>query len=304
MTPLHGDTLFGHICWGIKYSKGEEELNNFLSQYDEGNPPLVVSDGFPAGMLPFPALSPGDQRYDIDLREFRRRKLSQKTAYLDQSFFLAETPHVFSLEKLTHTLLEEVESQGNRQDIGIVHTRMHNAVNRISGTVEDQALYTSTERWFLDGSNDFDVYLVSRGYSDHELKTLLENALEHGYGADSTTGKGVLSVEAIEEVSLPKNGNRCMALGKFVPSEQEDLTDLRADTWVKYGKLGGEYVLYKSPFKKPIVMYQTGATFAHTEEKAAPEWVGTLLAGVHHDERIRHHAMAPVIPFYEEEGNE
>ena len=34
-TPLKGDTLFGQICWAIRYRLGEDRLNELLSDYDK-----------------------------------------------------------------------------------------------------------------------------------------------------------------------------------------------------------------------------------------------------------------------------
>ncbi|HGJ65137.1 TPA: hypothetical protein ENS27_07075 [bacterium] len=45
-TPFQADTIFGHICWAIRYLEGESALLEFLSTY-EANPPMFVSDGFP-----------------------------------------------------------------------------------------------------------------------------------------------------------------------------------------------------------------------------------------------------------------
>ena len=55
-TPLVGDTLFGHLCWGIAEAYGEARLRALLDGYCDGNPCLIASDAFPAGHLPLPTL--------------------------------------------------------------------------------------------------------------------------------------------------------------------------------------------------------------------------------------------------------
>ena len=50
ITPFQSDTIFGHICWAVRFLKwGEEDkLNDFLTQYEtEDSPPLLISNGFP-----------------------------------------------------------------------------------------------------------------------------------------------------------------------------------------------------------------------------------------------------------------
>ena len=58
ITPFHSDTLWGHICWALRYTQGEKELLDFLECYDSGEPPLVISNAFPKNYLPFPVLGP------------------------------------------------------------------------------------------------------------------------------------------------------------------------------------------------------------------------------------------------------
>ena len=52
VTPLKGDTIWGHIVWGIANHKGDAAVDDFfLEQEKSGTPSLVVSSAFPAGML-------------------------------------------------------------------------------------------------------------------------------------------------------------------------------------------------------------------------------------------------------------
>lgn len=45
-TDLQSDTIFGHICWQIRYLYGEDKLTEFLKKLREG-PYFTVSAGFP-----------------------------------------------------------------------------------------------------------------------------------------------------------------------------------------------------------------------------------------------------------------
>lgn len=65
-TPFQADTLFGHFCWAIAYTEGEESLKEFLASY-ENSAPFLISDGFPALFhedkrtrfyLPYPEIPP------------------------------------------------------------------------------------------------------------------------------------------------------------------------------------------------------------------------------------------------------
>jgi hypothetical protein len=69
----------------------------------------------------------------------------------------------------------------------------------------------------------------------------------------------------------------------------------------KFGKLGGHYANSMNPFKRPFIMYASGATF--DAAAFSGDYVGQLLKNVHQDQRIRHHACAPVLKFHAEEGD-
>ena len=86
-----------------------------------------------------------------------------------------------------------------------------------------------------------------------------------------------------------------MALGAFVP-DGEKPADLRADIFTKFGKLGGSYVHETNPFKKPLIMYATGATM----QPNGRDYCGSLVNGIHKMPHIVHHAYAPLVFFDEE----
>lgn len=54
LTPFQADTLFGHLCWTVAYREGDKGLEEFLKPFKEGNPPFLISDGFPGDLLPKP----------------------------------------------------------------------------------------------------------------------------------------------------------------------------------------------------------------------------------------------------------
>jgi len=55
---ITSDTLWGQICWAVRYLKGEEELKKFINAYSSNDvPPLLLSNAFPAGYLMRPYTS-------------------------------------------------------------------------------------------------------------------------------------------------------------------------------------------------------------------------------------------------------
>jgi CRISPR-associated protein Csm4 len=293
VTPLQADTLFGHVCWGLVFRQGERKLDELLSLYDQENPPLVFSNGFPEGMLPFPHLTPylpRDIESSEESREFKRLK---KVPYLPLEMFLGE--EALSIPKI------KAFSHGlgfSSNDLTVSAERMHNTINRVSGTTgEDAGLYSVNETWYTEKGRFQDVYIYTTMERDI-VERLIEDGLEHGYGADRSTGKGRIDLVTIGEVEFPDSGYRTMALANFVPSSADKLVHLRAGVMTKYGKLGEHFVHLKNPFKKPIVMYQAGATWDRGDYSP---FCGQLLGNVHDDPAIRHHALSPIIHFNEED---
>src|SRR5262249_26790768 len=55
-SPWQADTLFGHLCWLIRYDEGAAARDGFRAHYRRRAPPVLFSDGFPNGWLPCPLL--------------------------------------------------------------------------------------------------------------------------------------------------------------------------------------------------------------------------------------------------------
>ncbi len=289
VTPLMGDTLFGHICWGIRFHQGEKALTDFLVDC-QSKPRLIISNGFPAGFLPRPLLRPAKYKADLSILEYETFKKYKKVHYLPVDWFL-EGGLVFSEERLLQKFMT-----GGIKELSITNTElMHNSINRLSGTVlEDQSPFAVNEFWY-ESDQLFDVYALTDLMSK-EVQILFEHGLENGYGADASTGKGWLQVDSVvEETRLPGHGNRAMALGAFVPDNNKPV-DLRSNIFTKFGKLGGSYVYENNPFKKPLLMYAEGATM----EAGTRDYCGSLVSGIHKLPQIVQHAYAPLV-FFEEE---
>ena len=301
MTPLLADTLFGHICWGIVLHDGEKRLHEFLESSMSTPPLLALSNAMPKGMLPFPILRKTLTEYSHStLEEIHRHKRLKKIRYLPAEILL-EQRDTFSIDKLMALLFSGKESNTVEEPAAVtVMERKHNTVNRLSGsTLDEVGLFAVRELWYPEPMKEFEVYAVT-SLSEDELFSLFSKGLQFGFGADRSTGRGDVRPVSIETVELPNTGNRGMAMAHFVPGADDVLQDLRADIFTKYGKLGEHFVHEKNPFKKPIVMYREGATW--DAEDTSKGVCGSLIEGVHSDERIKQHAYTPVLYFHEESG--
>jgi CRISPR-associated protein Csm4 len=176
---------------------------------------------------------------------------------------------------------------------------LHNTIDREANTVLDGGLYSTMEIWSgIIDRNSFkslwDIYVLS-SLEKERIIQLVDWAFENGYGADSSVGKGKIIRKSGPVPAAPKKGgNTYMALGPFVVTDGSGISDLRADIFVRSGKVGGAFASALSPYKKPVVLFDAGAVFSCDK---ALECVGRLLTEMHgEDKRICQSGFAPVIP--------
>ena len=278
VTPLKGDTIWGHIVWGIANHEGDAAVADFLEQEKSEKPVLVVSSAFPAGMLCKPLLPPMDRDSSLTINKYSEIKKDKKIKYLTASEYFHET----------ETSPNEKEDPFKSVQV------MHNTIDRSTNTVltGNGGLFPTEEKW--SKIKDWDIYVLS-SFAPDRIKKLLGWAFESGYGADASTGKGKIIIKGDPRpVKTKKHGNSSyMALGPFVGSKN-GVSNLRADIFIRSGKIGGAFASSLSPYKKPVVLYDEGAMF---DCDKTLEYTGKLLDKMHgEDDRICQSGFAPVIP--------
>lgn len=118
ITPMHADTLWGHVCWALRYCYGEKELIDFLTSYSDNTRPLVISNALPEGCLPHPLLPPMDKSAQIDLvlRYWEKDEISQgsgvissleKLPYLPKQLFLTKNGGALTSQGLHEKILSD-----------------------------------------------------------------------------------------------------------------------------------------------------------------------------------------------------
>lgn len=289
-TPLIGDTIFGHIIWGIAHYEGEEAVNAFIKALP--NKPFVISSAFPSGYLPKPQLNPNFKFENIEYKELKKFK---KIKYIPAKLF-------FDKPSITIEDIYQYSSEIDYNQIALDY--LHNTCDRLgSGTLEDVGLFTSTTYWFKNKNNNvlFDIYVLS-DYSDQIIKKYFEHAFSYGYGANSSVGSGNINIINIINIKMPEHGNRAMALGPFVIIDSKiiPLLDLRSDIFIRRGKIGAEFGLFMNPFKKPIAFFNEGSTFLY--EQINCQYIGNIIHNIHSDPRIIQQGWAPIIRYNEVES--
>lgn len=275
VSPLKGDTIWGHIAWGIANHEGETAVNSFLSDCKTTEAAFVVSSAFPHDMLCKPIPPVQKREKEMTPAKYAEIKNNKKSIYTEASQYLN-----INVE--------------NKSGIGKIFESFeitHNTMNRFLNTVNDGGLFAVSEQW--SKIQLFDIYIVS-SYEASRVKQLCLWAFENGFGADASTGKGKITVIGEPEVITTKcSSHFYMALGPFVLPEDSDITDLKADTFIRTGKIGGAFAGYLQPWKKTVVLFNEGALFNSDKPIS---FIGKLLTDVHNDSRICQSGFAPVIP--------
>jgi CRISPR-associated protein Csm4 len=163
-TPLHSDTLFGHICWALRYLKGEAELLKFLKAYNNDNAPLILSSGFPKDYLPMPVLRPlsvDEERalqnqVKTSLEFAREMKTLKKVSYIQLSAVEMLKNDLSYYNLYTNHLLGEILLENPK--ISKTEEVWHNAKNRLTDRVIEGKLFAKHDTFFSE-ETEFNVYI-------------------------------------------------------------------------------------------------------------------------------------------------
>jgi len=306
-TPLQSDTIFGHICWAVRYLNWDvvNKLADFLCQYDNGSPPLIISNGFPKGYLPKPVIPPVTQK-ELDkivgkenrIEKSFKIKTIKKTEIIPRKTF-AELQQDMTPVKLFEAMYEKdvydsiINLKSKEQSV----ITQHNTIDRIKGSVREGALFSQEETYFSDDAGCFEVYLRTNYFNRDDLNKIFTYIGRDGFGKDKSTGKGAFNFdikEGIEIIEAEKT-NAFMTLSSFVPSKNDPVKGYY-NLVHKYGKLGGHYAqgtqeALGNPFKVPLIMFSAGSVFFDDNYRSGKVY-GSLLKNVHKNKDIRHYAYA------------
>ncbi len=310
VTKFQADTIFGHICWAMRFLKwdtpeGGDRLGEFLRLYDqEGGPPLLVSDGFPGGYLPRPVLPPITQQELDDVvgpvslgelvRNSHKIKAVKNLEYVPAGDFARLNSHWMDPVEIFRQLFQAHDPMSGDSHPGRTTMVQHNTVDRVRNMVMN-GLYSQEETFYSNDFRKFKIYVRTSYFTREDLARIFEFIGEDGYGKDKSTGKGHFTSIVREGNELVENedANGFMTLSSFIP-KRDDPRDGYYKILHKYGKLGGSFAesgLGRNPFKKPLLMFAAGSVFRDYQYQRGKTY-GSLLRDVHPSGIIRHYAYA------------
>ena len=271
-SKLQSDTLFGHFCWQVAYGRWTGgDIDEFLEPFLKGEPPLVLSDGFPPGVLAKPLCWRFDIRDDtISLEANDRAKKRGKARYVTEADFHRIRRGEEPQDKPISRAFEEVET-------------LHASIDRLTGTTPGEGgLFQTTELVpVLNDEPDDRMVIYARckqGWED-TLESLFIELSKSGYGRDKSVGLGAFKVEHFEPYAgfeMPQGANGFVSLSSYVPAPADPSNGFyRLRT--KYGKLS-EIVPSGNPWKRPLLQIEPGACF-YTAKEPQP-YYGRLVTNI------------------------
>jgi len=256
-TPMLADTLFGHLAWEVARREGPEGVSTFLEPFLAGEPPFVLSDAFPEGLLPRPMLPTGRIPGDAESREaYARIKQVAKAPFLSVPDFLEVVTDPSRAPEPVPSPWRTVKTP-------------RASIDRGTWTTTPGGRFFETESLALaageaatgDGSRGLDVYLRAREGWEERALTLLRWVAKTGFGRDRSVGLGEFVVEGLEPLGDLFTGvagaDGFVSLSSWVPAAG-DPVEGRWRARVKRGFLG-EAAGGGNPFKRPLVQLEPGS---------------------------------------------
>lgn len=275
----HADTLFGSLCWQVAHREGAEGVTEFIRQFADGDPPFVLSDGFPRGLLPRPLLfdwEPPESTETNSARGVKQRKRFRKAGWLTTAQFIqAQKGQVPDSEPV----------DGSWLTVSTLHASIDRNTGRTGGEGSAGELFATEGRLPRPVSADQPEYLLdfyARGGETglKRLQYLLDSLSQVGFGKKKTVGFGQFAVVdccPVPELDDWNGANGWVSLSSYVPSPGDPLKG-RWKLRTKYGKLGEEKVRSGQPFKRPLIQFEPGASFRLSAP--SPGWYGSIVRDV------------------------
>jgi CRISPR-associated protein Csm4 len=247
-TPWQADTLTGLLCATAARTHGATFLHRQLIEpMLDRNPPFVLSDAFPGGYLPVPAV--------CRLASSTGAAVPKRARWLSESAFLAvcADPAAFQPEQA-------------RADADLFRNfdQQHNTLSRDTDASLEGGLFARPNQTLHTGER-LTLYFRARDAqaADLLLELLAELALT-GFGADVATGRGQFDLpdDPIPAPTLdvpPQGANGVLCLSTFQPAPA-DPTDGLWEAFPKHGKVGPGLGL-TDVRKNTLIMFRPGACF-------------------------------------------
>ena len=295
-TPLAADTLWGHLCWGLRHHHGQQVLNEWLERHDTAEPPLVLSDPFPAGYWPRPVLPPAPRPIQPP-----RKEHADERKRLDKISWLTDAALRECLNAVSPDAIHHAAQTSSKPPVSHELAVTHAGVNRLTGGTAQEGggvLFTTTQNYFASDAR-FSVWARSPESID-TVRQWFEQGLIGGYGRDASSGLGQIIVTDVVTAELPtaKQPNAVLLLGPTVPKPGDPHRGF-FQLGTRSGRVGGDFAIGPLPDgstqrqKRPVHCLLAGSVLLTDHP---PAFVGRVLRNVHQWSELRHYGLGLTLP--------
>lgn len=266
---MQSDTIFGHLCWQAALAEGPRGAEEFLAPFLCGEPPLVLSDGFPAGLLPRPLLPRRGIAAAERRADYAARRRADKAPYVSVEDFLQFT-------RDTDAPVEPVEDPW--QMVKTPHAAIDRRLDTTGGGDSGGRFY-ETESLALPDRGRLQVYLRCLAGWEERARDMLAAVSRSGFGRDKSQGCGAFAVESIEPwdaFGSHAEADAFISLSTLMPAAA-DPSDGRWRLRIKRGFLGEHAA--GNPYKRPLVQLEPGAVF-RTDAQGIRPFYGRMVRDV------------------------
>jgi CRISPR-associated protein Csm4 len=289
------DTIFGGMCWVIRYIYGEQTLVDLLEKFKQ-SPPFLISSMMPMGYIYKPLLHPEKINEVNNTTQNTKRQLKQKIEQEKRKKRITLIPlELFQkYQKKFKDIYNDPDFlKSSLINIGIGNDEItRNAIDRTLMHAREGALFTELYM-YSEKPLVFYIKVLDTSYSSEWFEKVVTLMGKNGFGKDCSVGKGVFKVsfenlKKEEENIFEFTSNTFCTISVCAGS---NCNPIMYTTFTRYGKLGGVYsqsgidgnLLY---CKKPVVFYAEGSVF--NGSKIA----GGMIGNVHTNPKIVQYGYA------------
>lgn len=259
ITPLKGDTLFGHFCWQAAYDPSlvDGGLEQQIALYGK-EPFAIFSSAFHRTKKEATWFL---KRPDIPLRFFPAFVKMTKKERIRTAKEMKNRKWMPVTEPLVLNPARDAFQDIKQAQITMSHP--HNSINRLTDTTGKGmfAPYSTQTAWFFPDTILSVFVLIRETVTDIDrIVSGLRNIGRWGFGKDASTGMGRFDVTGSRELSLP-DCSKADAFYTLAPSVPEKGAWQRCffSPFTRFGKHGAELATGGNPFKNPVIMADEGA---------------------------------------------
>lgn len=269
-----GDMIFGHFANHLFIN----EKNNILKNYvEEKEPKIIFSDFLPDNYfykptLPLDSFFAKKEQQDLDKKAFK------KTNWI-------------SLKNLQSGTLKECEELSFYK----TNTIIRNSLNRLTFTTNDSGVFAPYPLQEIRFSKQPTLYVMfDENFTQKSITDILTKIGKSGFGKKSSIGKGQFEVELDKEFKDFEaiDTNYYLTISPTLLQNQKDIIEnAHYNIFNRFGK----YSNSSTPFKKPVLMADSGAVM---QLKSKKEYIGRAIEdGINREKKSFVQGYSILVPF-------